>query len=451
MQEYKSDIIITGAGPAGCAAALAARRMEAKVLLLEKAPIPGGTPVCARVHSMLTFHGKKGHRIVGGIPQEIIDNLKKAGGTFGHIRDTVGVAYSVTPVDPDRLALVLIRMLEEEGVNYFPGARFLEAKTRSNRVVEIRGMNAGGFFKARAPVFIDATGSGKLAASAGVPSLDDGEGVMPATLIFQVRDVNMRIVLDYVKNNPGQFHHQTLFDHLRHSPAPGISGFFSIWDEANLSIPRDRLLFYSTINPGEVAINSTRITSFDPLDPKSYNLACRVGRRQVYEIYRFLVEKVPGFSHCKISCIAAFPGIREARRIKGKYVLTAEDLAGGRRFEDEIALGGFPVDLHLSSGRGLKTDELGGEGFYGIPYRCLLPDGISNLLIVGKCFSAESEAHSSARVQATSMAMGQAAGAAAAIAVKRKKEPEAVMVARLRKAVTDLGGILQPDRKEDLP
>jgi len=131
-------------------------------------------------------------------------------------------------------------------------------------------------------------------------------------------------------------------------------------------------------------------------------------------------------------------------------MLTAEDLKKGQRFEDEITFGGFPIDIHSPSGSDIESDWLGGEGFYGIPYRCLLPEKTPNLLVAGKCFSADFAAHASARVQATCMAMGQAAGAAAALAVKDKVDPVELSYIRVRDAIADGGGVLSPSSKESL-
>jgi hypothetical protein len=452
MNNYQVDVVIVGGGLAGCTAALAVRRFGARVLLIEKKPILGGVATASRVHSMLTFHGKSGHRVIGGIPQKIIDNLKNIGGTPGHIRDTIGVAYSVTPVDPDKLAYVLQDMLDEAGADYLLESTFLEPVMNNNRITGVRGIHQGGTFTAEAPVFIDASGEGILAVSAGAAGLDDGasEPVMPATLIFEVRGVDIQRICEYMQNNKDDFHDETLFDELKTSQAIGVSGFFKLWDEAILPVPRDRLLFYQTINPDEVAFNTTRVTNFNPLDPGNYANAYQQAREQMFEIYQFLTTKIPGFENSVLSGVAPFLGVREVRRIKGQYVLTGEDVSVGRRFSDEIALGGFPIDIHVSTGPGLQTVKVAGHGYYGIPYRCLLPEGVSNLLVVGKCFSAERQAHASARVQATTMAMGQASGAAAALAAFKNTEPAGIPTVKVQQAVVHLGGILEPEEKDDL-
>ncbi len=450
---YESDLVIVGGGLAGTAAAMAAKRLGVRrVLLIERTPFLGGMAVAARVHSMLTFHGLQGQRIVGGVAETIIERLRRAGGSCGHIRDTVGVAYSVTPFNPDSLGLLLQEMLDEAGVHYIVEALFTDVLLQDSRIVEIRGYHCGTPFTARAPVFLDASGGGDLAAASGVPFEQGRDGaVMPATLIFSVRNVDLHRIRGYMNAHRDEFHHETLFDRISTTPALGVSGFFNIWRRAGLSIPRDRVLFYQTLLPDEVAVNSTRIIDFDPLDPGKLTSSYLKARRQVDELATFLREKVPGFEHSRLSTVSAFLGLREVRRIEGLYRLSGDDVASGRRFPDEIALGGFPVDIHSPGGAGIESTKLSGRGFYGIPLRCLLPVGIDNLMIAGKCLSAAFEAHASARVQATSMVMGEAAGMAVALTLSRKIELKELDAAVVREALVGGGAILEPDSVEELP
>lgn len=401
---------------------------------------------------MLTFHGRFGHRIVRGIPEEIVKRLQEAGGTCGHVRDTIGVAYSVTPTDPYRLALLLQEMLAEASVNAILESSFLEAELAGQRISGIRGIHPGGFFRCEGSQFIDASGDGALAAACGCASDRGREGLnMPATLIFSLDHVDLKQVCSYMEENPREFHDETHFEHLRESQSLGVSGFFTLWKEGKVSVPRDRLLFYQTGLPDEVSVNSTRITDFDPLDPQNLRRAYLSAYHQVFEIHDFLRRMIPGFGSSRISRIAPFLGVREVRRVRGLYMLTGEDVVRGRRFPDEIAFGGFPVDIHLPGAGGLETENLGGRGFYGIPYRCLIPGEPHNLLVTGKCISAEFEAHASTRVQATTMSLGQAAGVAAALAAKAGIDPQNLEPDRVRSGIFELGAIPEPGEIEDIP
>ena len=138
-------------------------------------------------------------------------------------------------------------------------------------------------------------------------------------------------------------------------------------------------------------------------------------------------------------------GVRESRRVHGDYRLTREDVLGGARFADEIALCGAPIEDHHAGG---DTDwqYVGDGGVYGIPYRSLLPAGIEGLLVAGRCFSATHDAHASARSMATCMAMGQAAGTAAALAASAGADgtPRGVSAELLRGRLLDAGALLEP-------
>jgi len=412
----KADLVVIGAGPCGFSAALSAKRNGLDVILVEKRAFPGGVISGAGVNSMLTFFSLKGEKIVGGIPQEMIDDLVSAGASLGHIRDTVGVAWSVTPISPSAVSLYFTHKCSKEGIRLLTNCEFKNANVKNNRIISVICKKENEALKLSAPLFLDSSGEGVLGEFSGAELLPaENSGKMPMTLIFNVGNVNKSEIIKYIDGNRYEFHHETLWDELKVSKAIGVSGFFSLWKEANLSVPRDRILFYETLNKGEVSVNSTRI--FSNSDSSFYEK----GLHQVYEIAQFLRNKVPGFKESFISCIYPFIGIREGNRIKGHYSLKADDVILGRRFSDEITFGGFPIDIHSSKTDGLQSISLKGAGFYGIPYRTLVSFNIENLFIGGKCFSAEFEAHASARVQATAMALGQAAGTAASLCVLDKK------------------------------
>ncbi|HPZ06844.1 MAG TPA: FAD-dependent oxidoreductase [Candidatus Eremiobacteraeota bacterium] len=451
MEEHY-DVIIIGAGLSGVCAALASSRTGAKTLLVEKSGYPGGMATGAWVHSMLTFHGKKGHKIIGGIPEEIIQNLISIGGSHGHIRDTIGVAYSVTPNNPDKLKYILLKLLSNSNTSLLFNTQFIHPFVEMDRIKKVILENSRGSFKISGKIFIDASGEGILASRCGNDFEYGRNGkVQPITLIFKVRNVDMRNLVDNILQDKDNFHGETLFDALKITPCLGVSGFFSQWKKGKLNVPRDRILFYQTMEEDEVGINTTRINNLDPSDPLDLIYAEKEGRRQMYEIFNFLLEKIPGFKNARLTGEAPLLGVREVRRIKGKYILSDDDLSSGRRFPDEVALGGFPVDIHRPEGSGIESREVGGEGFYGIPYFSLVAEKISNLLITGKCFSATFCAHASARVQATVMAMGQAVGTAAALSSREGIEPAELSIDKLREQLIRDNVILEPADPLPLP
>ncbi len=446
------DLVVVGAGPAGFTAALAARKAGLKkVLLLEEKLFPGGSVSAAGVNSMLTFHGLKGHKIIGGIPQFVIDKMSACGLSAGHVRDTVGVAKSVTPVSVSGYSMIIAELCKEYEVDFLTGCKVTGVVNKpienAKRISSLRAERNGELIEIAAILIVDASG-GIVSEMAGAQLLPLKENHrMPLTLIFSVGGVDLSKVKQYMKENPLEFHHETLWDEVDSAVCLGVSGFFTLWKEAELSIPRDRILFYQTLGKDEVAVNSTRV--FVKGDPASSDLYGEAFE-QVSEIFRFMKKSLPGFKNSYITNIAPFIGIREYRRVRGNYVLTGKDAYEGRRFSDEIAFSGFPVDIHSSRDKGLISINLGGDGFFGIPYRCIVSTSIPNLFIPGKCLSSEFEAHASARVQATSMAMGEACGMAAAISLEKRIMPGEVDVNLLRMRLSQNDVILEPEMDDSL-
>ena len=202
--------------------------------------------------------------------------------------------------------------------------------------------------------------------------------------------------------------------------------------------------------PIRVLVHVTRIPNLDATDPAQLTRAEVAGRRQVAEYHRFLRDRVPGFERSVIVATSPAIGVRESRRVHGDHRLTREDVLEARRFADEIALCGAPIEDHHAGG---DTDwrYVGGAGVYGIPYRSLLPRGVEGLLVAGRCFSATHDAHASARSMATCMAMGQAAGTAAAMAAAAGGVPRDVPAAALRARLAADGALLDPLEPPEVP
>jgi hypothetical protein len=181
----------------------------------------------------------------------------------------------------------------------------------------------------------------------------------------------------------------------------------------------------------------------DATDPRQLTHAEMEGRRQVQEYHRFLRSLVQGFERSVLVATSPAIGVRESRRVMGDYRLTREDVLDARRFDDEIALCGAPIEDH-AAGSDTKWKYVPQSGVYGIPYRSLLPAGVEGMLVAGRCFSATHDAHASARSMATCMAMGQAAGTAAALAVASGASPRSVDVDVLRACLAEDGALLEP-------
>ena len=166
------------------------------------------------------------------------------------------------------------------------------------------------------------------------------------------------------------------------------------------------------------------------------------GRRQAFSAAQYLTAAVPGCAAGRLVAIAAQLGIRETRRVRGRYVLTGDDIRAGRSFSDGIAVGAYPLDIHPAKGGDLKFTTLGADHSYEIPYRCLVPDGLNNAVVACRGISATHEAHASVRVMPIGMAIGQAAGAAAAMMAQGNMPASEVNSPRLRRSLEEAGAYL---------
>ncbi len=446
--EGKADVIIVGGGSAGVSSAVAASRSGCSVILVERYGFLGGTAAASMVGPMATFHTKSGKQIIGGIPEEIVLALIKNGGSPGFVKDTIGVCSYYVPFEPEILKLVLLTTAKKSGVKLLFHGWVYEVIQKKNKILGLKVITKGGPLILKGKIFIDASGDGDIASLCGVPfSLGDQNGrPQPMTLIFKLKQVNQKEITEYMLSHPEEFHPETLFNELANSSHIGVSGFFSLWKKGEQTgethIPRDRLLFFSGVEPGEMMVNTTRIIHKNPINPWDLSEAEIEGREQLLSLLQFLKKRIPGFQNCVLAQAAAQVGIRESRRIHGEYTLTEKDVLKGSKFKNAIARGAYPIDIHDPSGKKIVLKQIGGDGYYEIPYPCLIPLKISNLLITGRCLSAAHEALGSCRIQATAMASGQAAGTAAALCIKEKRETREIKIQTIQRKLREAGAVI---------
>lgn len=437
------DVVVVGGGPSGLTAAISAARRGASTLLIERYGFLGGMSTAALVYPWFTFHDMTGQQVIGGLAQEIVDRLMSMGASPGHLRDTVGFVWSITPFDKEAYKSLALDLIQEAGVDLLLHSLVTDLVMDGPKIKGVRTSGKYGRAEASGSIFIDATGDADLASLAGTPVVKGRAGdnkVQALTLIFRLGGVEIEPIVEYIKKHPQEFHHQTLVKELDTLPLTAVSGFFSLWKKAPAWIPRDRVLFFTGPRPGEVGVNTTRVIDIDPTDPWEITRAEIEGRRQVAALIKFLQEEIPGFAHCYLIETAPQIGVRESRRIVGQYTLTAEDVLAGRRFPDVVARCGAPIDIHVPGGKGLQLAEV--NRAYDIPYRVLLPQKVDNLLVTGRAVSSSHEAFASLRVTAPAMALGQAAGAAAALAIQEHVLVKDIEVAKLQKFLLEDNAIL---------
>jgi hypothetical protein len=218
-------------------------------------------------------------------------------------------------------------------------------------------------------------------------------------------------------------------DQMRTSLAPSertadaltaVAGLYELWHSAQaggVDVPREVVSFFISPYPDEVTVNMTRVVDVDPLDPDDLTRAEIEARAQAMRIVAFFRGRVPGFANARIAATATQIGVRESRRIVGEYTLTRGDILERRVFDDAVARSAYPIDIHNPSGSGTTTHRLPPGTSYEIPYRCLVPQTVDDLLVAGRCISTTHEALASTRLTPTVMTLGQAAGTAAALSL----------------------------------
>lgn len=424
MRDY--DVLVLGGGNAGCAAAIAAARHGARTLLVERYGFLGGTATASMVGPWMTFHSGE-RRIVGGIAQEMVERLVALGASPGHIADASDYVPTITPFDPEAHKALLFAMMREAGVELLLHALFLRAELRerpdgSTEVDRAIVATVSGQRAYRGAVTIDATADAYVAASAGVPVQqgDERGRVQPASLMFRLSHVDLEETARYLREHPDQMR-TSLPPQERGAPAlTAVAGLYDLWESARASgevdVPRELVSFFISPYPDEVTVNMTRVTDVDPLDADDITRAEVEARAQVMQLVAFFRKRVPGFAGARLAATGTQIGVRESRRIVGRYTLTRDDVLRARQFEDAVARSAYPIDVHNPSGSGTTTQRLAEGTAYEIPFRCLVPVDREQLLVAGRCISTTHEALASTRLTPTVMTLGQAAGTAAALA-----------------------------------
>ncbi|SDC72106.1 FAD dependent oxidoreductase [Melghirimyces thermohalophilus] len=426
MREHY-DIIVVGGGPAGINAALAAGRRRKKVLLIERHGFLGGMSTIAGVYPWMTFHTGEGKQVIRGIADEIVERLKERKASPGHLRDTCGFVYTVTPYDPEVYKVLVVEMLREAGVDILVHSFVDDLRLRDSATIDtIQITSKSGRRRVSADFFIDTSGDADLAYLAGAPTekgRPDDKRTQPMTTKFRMRGVDLKKVKAAILADPDNFYPKTPIKELSELPLTAVQGFYSQWKRARLPIKRDQVLFFAGPAEDEVLVNMTRVQGLDGTDVEDLSKAEYEGRKQVLLVADFLKEWIPGFETASISSVGAQIGIRETRRIVGQYTLTQEDVTAGRRFADVICRSGYPIDIHSPSGNHVEVARVSGDGAFDIPYRSLVPQRIDNLLVAGRCLSASHEAIATSRLTPSAMGTGQAAGTAAALCLESGDRP----------------------------
>ncbi len=394
------DVLVVGGGPAGIGAAVSAARAGAKVVLIERFGILGGMLTSGQVNPIL------GSVSAGTIADELLE-LFQANQSATENRTTRNGREN--EIDPEIVKSTLGPFLKRSGVEYYLQCPVVDVIMNTSKIDVVVISTPTGLAGIQATVCIDASGDGTLSFLAGAPYWigrePDGR-CQPTTLEFTISQVDETKAIfcfggsDPVKLESGEEYRKV----CQRAQAAGEL-------PANVSIVR----LHKTPHPGERSVNATQANNHDVLSLGGIRDAELELRQQIGLCIGFLRANVPGYEHCMLKSSATALGVRESRRIQGQYVLTDRDVEEGSRFKDVVVhKAWFLIDIHNPSGSGQAEGQSKMARPYDIPYRCLVPLAVDNLLLAGRCISGTHRAHASYRVMTICMAMGQAAGIAAA-------------------------------------
>jgi hypothetical protein len=394
----EGDVVVIGGGSAGTAAAITAARAGLRTVLVDDSPFLGGMSTGGCVGTFCGFYYRERGgdlvRLVGGFAAEVMDRLAARGLCYGPVPFKTTAAVPYVPWGLKTLYDAMARA--EARLTVYLHARFVRALVRDDAIQGVAISTRAGEVALRAPYFVDASGDAALAAAAGAAT-EKGETLQYPSMMFYMQHVDLDRALPHVFAL-----NELLEQHFDTAGLPRRSG--------NI-IPTGRA--------GEVLVAMSRVAiegrPVDASDVAELTLGEMLGREQADRCADFLRAHVPGFEEAFLSDTAPRLGVRETRRIRGRYALTEADVLGGRKFEDGICRGAWPIELHVAGGR---TDWRFLEDglWYTVPYRCLVPERLRNVLVAGRCLSATREGFASVRVIGQCMGEGQAAATAVAIA-----------------------------------
>ena len=424
------DVIVAGGGPAGCAAAVAAAREGARTLLIEANGALGGMGTLGLVPFFCGYaDGEK--FLARGVAEQVRLRLIEG---MPHMRKPEPDWLQFWPsIDPERLKRIYDDLVTAAGATVLFHTQLAGVEKGPDGVDALLVANKSGLSALRAPVYVDCTGDGDLATWAGAEfEQGDAAGALqPATHCFMLANADVYA--------------------LEKGPEPGWTGTTEAVRVAMKSgrypLIVDLHNCVRMIGPGTYGFNTGHVYGVDATDPASVTRALFQGRQMAAQYREALAALEPAYANAFLAATGAVLGVRETRRITGYYVLTLADYLARANFPDEICRNSYNIDVHPTAADPTAADkdnetrlrEIAAETHdyapgesYGVPYRCLTPRGLRNVLVAGRCISTDRAVNGSIRIMACCLTTGEAAGVAAALAAPGSGDVHAVDTADLR-------------------
>lgn len=418
------DVIVAGGGTAGAAAAITAGQLGLTVLVIEAQSYLGGTSTGGLVTPMMGNHLPSGIPLNTGITSELLEELKSRGQADGYIFNPIAMRH------------LLEHKAVDAGVEILYESILTQVVLKRSKVDGVHIATRRGVFCANCTTLIDATGDAQASALAGVELQQGREGSsehQPMSLRFVMGGLDLKSFRKSMLEKGGQ---QALhFDKQR--IISGKCAFLKEYAEhadwpdkwlTNFGIQ----FFQVPSRPNELWFNCPRLSGYDPLAPQDISKAYIEGRQYIDAYIDIFRKNIKGAENAFLLMEAPQIGIREGRRIVGKYVLTADDFLNARKFEDGICFNRYPIDIHRQNATGVELVEMKQNTWHEIPFRCLIPEEVQSLVVAGRCISSDFAAQASYRIIPNCHTLGQAAAVAALLAKQNHCDVSKVQGAHVR-------------------
>lgn len=401
------DVVVLGGGPAGIAAATTSGEAGFKTLLIERLGFCGGAAVsgmsgtiCGLYNTVDDPSRAQPRQIIFGFAERMREALEANGGlTSPQIYGKTWVATH----DCATYKKVATDLLRAAGVQVLYHTEMVDVQEHAGATTGLVLHTRSGFTTVRAKRFIDCSGDADIVFRSGLKTTKGNNGVIQnPSMMFKIGNVDLARYLDY-------WGADTI------SPPKVVEKL-----EARDELIRKKVWLFPTVNPGEVLVNGTKITGFDGraldvTDPVDHSEAEQFSIYQAQAFFKFLKEEIPGCEDAYFIDYAQEVGVRQTRSIAGVKRLTNDDVVNVRKCDDAIARSSWPIELHYGSKP--KTEWLI-DDYYEIPFGTLVPREGRNVIVAGRCLSAEHEALASCRVTAQCFEYGRAAAIATQISLR---------------------------------